>query len=151
MSPITIAELASSRVVGYACRKCRMMATGAMFAACIFVGTMNDCLDGIGRRACYEVGAILAVARNRTIDNSRKIGYHPQSMKSEKKQSEGTWFTRDNRGGRYCDLPVATKNPRGHEVGETRPRRALRKRYAALLKAKSTTATGFKAWLRAGV
>lgn len=71
-------------------------------------------------------------------------------MKSDKKtESTGYWFTRDNRGGRYCDYPVATKNPKGREVGETRPRRALRKRYAALLEAKSIVASGFKAWLRA--
>lgn len=69
-------------------------------------------------------------------------------MKKEKSESTGYWFTRDNRGNRYCDLAVATKGPHGHEVGQTRPRRALRRRYAALMKARPTTVDSFKAWLR---
>jgi hypothetical protein len=73
--------------------------------------------------------------------------------KSDKDKSagDGYWFTRDNRGGRYCDLPVATRAPKGSDPGEhgSRPRKAARRLYAKLLRNRATTVTSFKAWLRA--
>ncbi len=72
--------------------------------------------------------------------------------KNEKSAGDGTWFARDNRGGRYCDYPVATSNPGGRGVGEpgSNPRKALRRRYAKLSEAKAVSGQSFKAWLRAG-